>query len=123
MYAAGIDFLSSRYSRSDAMFGHIHRWIVHNEIDAGVIWSNAGHKDIISYIDIYIKSLRLIYYTTKKYNNSTEVSVSFTHYWKDRFNSKCYSPAEMLEILLLYSKKEGDFKWGIASHAYPERYF
>ncbi|MDR1338562.1 MAG: DUF5722 domain-containing protein [Prevotellaceae bacterium] len=119
LYAAGIDFLALRYSRSDALSGHIHRWIVHNEIDAGAVWTSAGRKDIYSYMDIYMKSLRLVYLTALKYNKNAEVFVPFTHFWKDRFNDECYAPSDMLEILLLYSRKEGDFRWGIAYHAYP----
>ena len=121
MYAASMDFLSSRYSRHDASYGHIHRWIVHKKIDAGVIWTNAGAKDVISYIDIYMKSLRIVYLTAKKYNKNTEVFVPFSHYWKDRLNYDCNNPTEMPDLLLLYSKKEGDFRWGV-THDDVDRY-
>jgi hypothetical protein len=121
MYAAAIDFLASRYSRADKQFGHIHRWIVHNEIDAAWIWCNAGKKTAGELMDIYVKSMRLIYYTTFHYNSNTEVFISLTHYWQAAFNINCYPGAKMIDLLLEYSRVEGDFRWGVAYHPYPEQ--
>ncbi len=63
LYAAAVDFLAARYSQSDKKYGHVHRWIVHNEVDAGWAWANAGEKSLLEYMDIYHKSMRLIYLT------------------------------------------------------------
>lgn len=121
LYAAGIDFLAARYSRPDNHYGRIHRWIVHNEVDTGRIWTNMGHKTDIEYMDAYIKSMRLIYYTAYKYNSNAEVLISLTHHWSASFPEKdCYPAVRLLDLLLLYCEKEGDFKWGIAHHPYPE---
>ncbi len=121
LYAAAIDFIANRYSRPDKQFGHIHRWIVHNEVDTAWIWCNAGKKTAIELMDIYVKSMRLIYYTTFYYNKNTEVFVSLTHNWQSSFDKNCYTGAEMLELLIAYSRTEGDFRWGIAHHPYPEQ--
>ena len=32
-------------------------------------------------MDIYIKSMRLIYYTVQKYNDDAEVFISLDHFW------------------------------------------
>ena len=120
LYAAAIDFLASRYSRPDKKYGHIHRWIVHRLADMGWIWANAGEKNVREYMDLYHKSMRLIYYTTLKYNGNTEVLISLSHFWTGQHNEGCcYSPSRMLDILKRYSQSEGDFRWGIAYHLFP----
>ena len=116
MYIATISFLASRYSRPDRKFGHIHRWIVHNEVDTASIWCNAGKKSAIKLMDIYVKSMRLIYYITMRYNNNSEVFISLSHNWQSSFDTNCYPGAKMLDLLLKYSDTEGDFRWGIAYH-------
>lgn len=121
LYCAAIEFLASRYSRSDCKYGHIHRWIVHNEVDAGGVWTNMGDVDMMQYMDTYIRSMRLIYYTTYKYNSNTEVLISLSHYWYDHFEEpNCHPSAHLLKLLIDYTKAEGDFFWGIAFHPYPE---
>lgn len=58
LYAAAIDFLAERYSRPDKKYGRVHHWIAHNEVDAGWVWTNAGIKTPLRFMDIYIKSMR-----------------------------------------------------------------
>lgn len=121
LYIAALNFLASRYNRSDGKYGRIHNWIVHNEVNSGSVWTNAGSKTLFDFIDIYMKSLRVTHLTVHKYDHSAEVFVSLDHYWQGKSEeSGCYSSAEMLKSLLSYSKVEGDFKWGIAYHPYPE---
>jgi len=119
-YVAAIDFLAGRYSRQDRLYGHIHRWIVHNEVDSAWIWCNAGRKKDVELMDIYVKSMRLIYLTAFLYNANTEVFISLTHHWRSSFDSKCYFGETMLNLLSMYSRLEGDFRWGVAYHLYPE---
>lgn len=121
LYAAAIDFLAARYSRPDGRYGLIHRWIVHNEVDAGWIWANAGRKNILEYMDTYHKSMRLIYLTARKYNSNAEVLISLTHFWhKPNPERYCYAPDQLLKILINYCRAEGDFQWGIGYHPYPQ---
>lgn len=121
LYIASLNFLASRYNRSDGKYGRIHNWIVHNEVNSGSVWTNAGSKTLFDFIDIYIKSLRLTHLIVRKYDHSAEVFVSLDHYWQEKSEEPgCYSGADMLKGLLSYSKAEGDFKWGIAYHPYPE---
>lgn len=121
LYAAALDFLAARYNRPDGKFGRIHRWIAHNEVDAGRVWTNAGNKTDLEFMDIYIKSMRMIYYTARKYDTTAEVFISLDHFWTDvNEEPNCYPSADLLRILLNYSRIEGDFQWGIAIHPYPE---
>ena len=123
LYAAAIDFLAARYSRPDNKYGRIHHWIAHNEVDAGWVWTNAGVKTPLRFMDIYMKSMRLLYYTARKYNPNAEVLITLTHYWQSRHNEYCYPSAKLLELLLDYTEAEGDFKWGVAHHPYPQSLF
>lgn len=121
LYAAAIDFLAARYNRPDGRWGRIHRWIVHNEADAGGVWTNMGNPTVYQFMDAYVKSMRLIYYTVHQYDRRPEVFISLTHYWNRVCEMPgCFLPLKLLELLNVYSRIEGDFRWGIAYHPYPE---
>lgn len=122
-YAAIMDFLSARYSRPDKMYGRIHHWIMHNEVDAGWVWTNMGEKPPMVFMDDYIKSMRTVYNIARSYNAHSKVFISLTHYWNWTADRHYYHPKELLDILLRYSKAEGDFEWAIAQHPYPESLF
>ena len=123
LYAAAIDFLAERYSRPDKKYGRVHHWIAHNEVDAGWVWTNAGIKTPLRFMDIYIKSMRLLYYPARKYSPHPEVFITLTHYWQSRHNEYCYPSAQLLELLVDSTQAEGDFKWGVAHHPYPQSLF
>lgn len=119
-YAALLDFLAERYSRPGAPFGRIHHWIVHNEVDAGWVWTNCGDKPPLLYMDQYHKSMRLTQLIARHYDPHARAYISLTHYWTWTA-SHHYTPGrEVLEHLLAFSRTEGDFDWGIAHHPYPE---
>lgn len=122
-YAAALDFLASRYSRLDKLYGRCHHWIMHNEVDAGWVWTNAGDKTALVFMDTYIKSMRMCYHIARSYNPHSEVFVTLTHYWAWTSNPKFYPSKELMDYLLTYSKKEGDFQWAMAHHPYPESLF
>jgi len=122
-YAAAIDFLASRYMRSDNRYGRIHHWIMHNEVDAGMDWTNMGDKPMLVYMDTYIKSMRMCYDIVREYDENSEVFASFTHSWADPVSQRLYSAKEMLNVLQNFSKCEGDFQWALAYHSYPEDLF
>lgn len=120
-YAAALDFLASRYCRSDNAYGRIHHWIMHNEVDAGLTWTNMGDKPMTVYMDTYIKSMRLCYNIARKYDSNSEVLGSFTHSWTKVVGS--YATTEMLKTLQHFTNAEGDFQWGLACHPYPQNLF
>ncbi len=119
-YAAILDFLADRYSRPDKKYGRIHHWIIHNEVDAGWVWTNAGEKTALVFMDLYHKSMRMSHNIARKYNANSKVFISLTHYWNWTSNPHFYHSKELLEQLLQFSKTEGDFEWAIAQHPYPE---
>lgn len=120
-YAAALDFLADRYSRPGSPNGRIHHWIMHNEVDAGSIWTNMGKNRLLHvYLDRYYKSLRMCYTIVREYDEHAEVLASFTHSWAQIAPGGDYAVRDMLEGLLSYSRVEGDFRWGLAYHPYPE---
>ena len=123
VYAAMIDFLAQRYSRPDKQFGRIHHWIMHNEVDAGWVWTNAGNKSELTFMDLYLKSMRTVYLIARQYNPHARVYISLTHFWNQTEDKHFYLPHQMLDELVQFSHAEGDFDWSIAYHPYPESLF
>ncbi len=114
-YAASLDYLAKRYSSGEN--GRIHHWIMHNEVDEGDTWTNMGSQPEMRFYDRYIKSMRLCYNIVRQYDQNASVLGSYTHTWYISGND--FSPRNMLEQNVLYSKVEGDFRWGVAYHPYP----
>jgi hypothetical protein len=119
-YAAALDFLAQRYSRPDEKYGRINHWIMHNEVDAGWVWTNMGNKPASVFMDTYIKSMRMCYAIAHKYNPHSKVFVSLTHFWALKSSPQFYPSKELMNILLQYTRDEGDFEWAVALHPYPE---
>lgn len=122
-YAAILDFLASRYGRLDKKYGRIHHWIAHNEISAGWVWTNIGEKHPRRYMDVYHKSMRAIYCIARQYNPHAKVFISLDHHWDQVSDPQFYPATVLLATLLEFSRKEGDFEWGIAYHPFPESLF
>ncbi len=119
-YAAALDFLAERWSRPDGRFGRVHHWIMHNEVDAGWVWTNAGPKTLPLYLDLYHRSMRLGHLIARQYDARAKAFISLTHHWTWAYDPRFFGSKEVLESLARYSTKEGDFDWGIAFHPYPQ---
>jgi hypothetical protein len=119
-YAAGLDFLARRYTRPDRRYGRITHWIMHNEVDAGWIWTNAGEKPLHVYFDLYYRSMRTAECVARRYGVAGNVLISLTHHWTKAHNRLCYRPKDMLDLLARRGSLEGDFDWGLAYHPYPQ---
>ena len=90
-------------------------------MNSGGIWTNVGDKTAVEFMEMYHKSMRLIYYTARKYDANAEVLISLDHHWSKAFFEKgCYSAVELLNLLKDFCSAEGNFKWGVAIHPYPE---
>ena len=123
-YAAVLDYLAKTFSSSTAT-SRIDHWIMHNEVDAGHVWTNMGDKEntpVTIYLDTYMKSLRMAANIMRQYNSKSEIFASFTHHWTidEDGNTQGYIPYKMLTDINTYSKIEGDFKWAVAYHSYPQ---
>ena len=79
-----------------------------------------GEKTALTFMDTYIKSMRMCYAIARKYNPHSEVFVSLTHYWTWTPRPQFYHSKDLMEILLQYTHAEGDFEWAMAHHPYPE---
>ncbi len=122
-YAATIGFLAERYSRPNKEFGRIVNWIVHNEVDNGNYWTNAGTTQMETYTELYDRSLRTVYYTIRQYNPASKVFLSLTNHWASAEKAIYFQPKKMLEAFNVMSKEQGDYEWGIAYHPYPRNAF
>ncbi|WP_449046761.1 DUF5722 domain-containing protein [Parapedobacter sp.] len=121
LYAAMLDFLADRYSRPGNRYGRIHKWIMHNEVDVGTVWTNMGlGRPMHVFLDAYYKSMRMCYTIARNYDANAEVLGSFTHSWTEPAPGGDYATLDLLGGLLDYSRVEGDFKWGLACHPYPQ---
>jgi hypothetical protein len=118
-----MDFLAKRYSRPDNRYGRIHHWIMHNEINAGWIWTNAGDKTALLYMDLYHRSMRTAYLIARQYDPNAKVFISLEHHWTMKPDAHFYAGKELLELLTLFSRAEGDFDWAVAFHPYPQNLF
>lgn len=120
VYHAVMDFLAARYSRPDGRYGRIHHWIMHNEIDMGFERTSAGRRGPQSYMDLYHRSMRLAYFTARRYDPHAKVFISLTHCWDRAPHERGYRPRQLLDILSAYGRREGDFEWALAYHPCPE---
>lgn len=97
---------------------------MHNEVDQGHIWTNMGDKGSTPanyYFDTYVKSVRMAYNIIRQYNDKSEIFTSFTHFWsQDENGNREYAAKPMLERMVKYSALEGDCKWALAYHSYPQ---
>jgi hypothetical protein len=115
-YAAALEYMASRYCSESP--GRISHWIMHNEVDMGHEWTNMGEQPEMRFFDRYMKSMRICYNIVRQYDQNASVLPSYTHNWV--YGDKGYSPKRLLEKTLLYSAAEGDFRWGVAYHPYPQ---
>lgn len=118
-YAAALDFFASRYCSSDAAHGRIHHWIMHNEVDYARDWTNMGENPVTVFTDTYMKSMRLCSNIVRQYDPNAEIFVSLTHSWTSK-SADGYSSLGILDLIRKYSSAEGDFRWAVAYHCYPQ---
>ena len=124
LYGAVLNLMAERWSRPDGKYGRVHHWIMHNEVDAGWVWTNAGEKPDIVFMDLYQRSMRLMDLIARQYDPNSRAFISLTHYWADRGNDpRWYGSKRLLELLVQFTRSEGDFPWALAYHPYPQDLF
>jgi hypothetical protein len=117
-YAAGMDYLAHRYCTAEGP--RIHHWILHNEINAGWIWTNAGEKTDTLYMDLYHRSMRLAHLIARQYDPNSKAFISLEHHWNYTPEPRFYKGKRLLDLLFQYCRAEGDFEWALAYHPYPD---
>lgn len=120
-YAATIDYLANRYSQSGN--GRIHHWILHNEVDQNLSWTDMGTQPLLRYVDTYEKSMRLVSNIVRQYDPNAYVLASFTSSWNKAHSTDGFTAKSMLDNIVAYSNAEGDYRWGVAAHPYPQNFF
>lgn len=120
LYGAILNFMAERWSRPDGKYGRVHHWIIHNEVDAGWVWTNAGDKPDIVFMDLYQRSMRLTELIASRYDPNARPFISLTHHWDWKGSEHCYGSKRLIELLVQFCKAEGDFSWALAYHPYPQ---
>lgn len=123
LYGAILNLMAERWSRPDGKYGRVHHWIMHNEVDAGQVWTNAGTKPDIVYMDLYQRSMRLMDLIARQYDPNSRAFITLTHHWANRGQPEWYGSKRLLDLLSRFCQVEGDFPWALAYHPYPQDLF
>lgn len=123
-WIALMEFLGQRYSRADGKYGRVDNYVIGNEIDLSKdyyrVAASSQKVSLETYMEEYIRTLRLASQAVNKYCSGVSVTMSLTHAWASAVSESIgyYSPKEMVDYLAERSKAEGDFDWGISPHCY-----
>ncbi len=123
LYGGILNFMAERWSRPGGEYGRVHHWIIHNEVDAGWVWTNAGEKSAVSYMDLYHRSMRLTDLIARQYDPNSRAFVTLTHHWAHPGEARWYGSKRITDLLVRFCRAEGDFPWGMAYHPYPQDLF
>lgn len=122
-YATAIECLAQRYCRPDKRYGRIHHWIMHNEVNSGWFWTNAGKKSVERYTELYLRSMRMVHLIARQRDPFSKVFVSLEHHWTATYGAHGFQGRKMLELVHDFCRAEGDFEWALAYHPYPSNLF
>lgn len=123
LYGAILHLMAERWSRPDGQYGRVHHWIMHNEVDAGWVWTNAGAKPDIVFMDLYQRSMRLMDLIARQYDPHSRPFITLTHHWANRGHAQWYGSKRLIDLLDRECEVEGDFPWAMAYHPYPQNLF
>ena len=123
LYGAILNLMAERWSRPDGQHGRVHHWIMHNEVDAGWVWTNAGEKPAIVYMDLLHRSMRLMDLIGRQYDPHGRPFLSLTHHWAQGGDPRWYGSKPMVDLLVRFTRAEGAFPWAVAYHPYPQNLF
>ena len=123
LYGGILNFMAERWSRPDGKYGRVHHWIIHNEVDAGWVWTNAGDKPAIVYLDLYQRSMRLMDLIARQYDPNARPFISLTHHWAHHGAAHWHGSKLLVDLLVRFTRAEGDFPWAMAYHPYPQNLF
>ncbi|MCU0794933.1 MAG: DUF5722 domain-containing protein [Akkermansiaceae bacterium] len=123
LYGGILNLMAERWSRADGKYGRVHHWIVHNEVDAAVVWTNAGKKTAMEFMDLYVRSMRMVDLIARQYDPHAKAFITLTHHWAEQGNAGWYGSRNLLDKLGRLTRAEGDFPWALAYHPYPQNLF
>ena len=122
-YWKGIcEFLASRYTREDQMYGRVLNYIIGNEVCAAGVWNDMGYKQINEYVDQYCRTLRIAYTAIKKYHSAARVHISLDHHWDSSYLPeeplRSYTGKETTDFFNSQLALQGNIDWSMAFHPY-----
>ena len=122
-YCACLDFILSRYSNPESPYGWSTIIDIGNEVNAAGTWYNSGPMLMEDLEEEYSVALRLAWQIARKYHSDYQVHVSVEHNFAgtDNPDRRYFYPArDFLLKLAEYTRRDGDFDWGVSTHPYPE---
>ncbi|THF77980.1 hypothetical protein E6C55_14840 [Cohnella fermenti] len=125
-WKAGVEFLASRYTRSDEQYGRAVNYIVGNEVNSPYYWYDMGDKPLQSFVEQYARAYRIAETAVKKYYSNGRTYISLDHFWNGSIGTdalKTYKGKALLDEFNRQIAAEGNIPWNIAYHPYPEDLF
>lgn len=123
MFCAFVDFICARYVDKSSPLCCSYVLDIGNEINAPETWHNCGAMACADFMEEYAVQLRVSHLISRKYCAHSRVNISLDHCFSMSLrpdNMHYYPARECLAYLSGYSRRDGDFDWGIAAHPYPE---
>ncbi|HEY1171155.1 MAG TPA: DUF5722 domain-containing protein [Verrucomicrobiae bacterium] len=120
---AAMEFLADRYSRPDAVNGHVWGYIVGNEVNSHWHWYNMGQARESLVAQEYERAVRLIHTAIRKYSPSARVYLSLEHHWNTAYERNLFRTCTgrgLVDEFNRLAQMGGNFDWHLAFHPYPE---
>ena len=116
-YRAMMQFLTERYSEPNL---RIANWVMHNEVDQAVTWTNMGDQSLARHLESYHRSSRIVYHTAWIHDPHPRIFIWLTHHWaKQSSGHGTFMVRELVDLWSEIAEAEGKFGWGVAYHHYP----
>ena len=118
-FEALMSFIADRYVKDDLGYGRIYNIILGGEIGWTTLLNNCGRIDIIRYVKDYVRALRICDTAIRSRFGGSRVYVPFGNWFAGKPQGDGnFVNKEIIDYLCEYSKKEGNFIWNVAFHAY-----
>ncbi|MFD0670877.1 DUF5722 domain-containing protein [Cohnella sp. GCM10027633] len=122
-WKAGMEFLASRYTRSDELYGRAVNYIVGNEVNSPYDWYEMGNKNLQDFVEQYARAYRIAETAVKKYYDKGRTYISLDPFWNSSLAGDALKYYKGKAVLDEFNKRiaaEGNIPWNIAYHPYPE---
>jgi hypothetical protein len=128
-----IRFLANRYGAGDPHrpqsfdYGRVVGYIIGNEVNSHWWWHNRGDVPIDQFVADYAREVAIITRAVESHSPWARTYVSLEHHWtashQPKSPNRCFGAKEFLLKFAEECRKNGDFRWHIAFHPYPENLF
>lgn len=120
-YGALISFIANRYSTGE--YGYVKNFILLNEVDDprnwnGIVADSEPLPSFAEYMEEYYRALRIGSLAISDVDTSMTMLICMENHWSTVNRVDTFAPKKMVDKLISLSNSQGNFNWGIASHAY-----